>query len=208
MAQNQPKLIYFGDPMCSWCYGFSPEFSKAAEALDDQVEVQFVMGGLRPYNTETMTDLSDFLRYHWEEVSQRSGQPFQYDILSSEEIMYDTEPSCRAVVTIRHMQPESEFAFFKATQRGFYFDNNNPNTTATFVELAEKMGVDGSEFQRLFESDEMKKAVREDFLRSQEMGVRGFPTVLLKNGDQLYMLSNGYTTAEKLIARANDALKN
>ena len=208
MAQDKPKLIYFGDPMCSWCYGFSPEFSKAIKTLGNDFEFEFVMGGLRPYNTETMTDLADFLKHHWEEVGNRSGQPFQYDILNKSDIAYDTEPACRAVVTVRKINPKIEFEFFKAVQSAFYFENKNPNLTETFVAIADQFNLDKNEFKKLFESDEMKKAVREDFALSAEMGVRGFPTVIFKKGDELFLLSNGYTVAENIIEKVDRVLKN
>jgi putative protein-disulfide isomerase len=62
-AQN-PTIIYIGDPMCSWCYGFAPEITKVKEALPDY-EFKVVLGGLRPQGTETMADLGDFLEHHW-----------------------------------------------------------------------------------------------------------------------------------------------
>lgn len=208
MAQEKPTLIYFGDPMCSWCYGFSPEFNKAVETLGDRLDVELVMGGLRPYNTQTMTDLGDFLKHHWEEVHQRSGQPFQYDILRKKDLVYDTEPACRAVVTVRQMNPALAFSFFKAVQHSFYAENRNPNLTETFATVAEQLGVDKNEFKRLFESEEMKNMVREDFTYAGEMDVRGFPTVILKNGDDLYLLSNGYTEAVHLLEQVKRIVGN
>jgi len=53
-AQEKTTLIYVGDPMCSWCYGFGNEISTVISTLGDRVEVEAVMGGLRPYNTETI----------------------------------------------------------------------------------------------------------------------------------------------------------
>ena len=38
------KLIYVGDPMCSWCWGFAPEI----ESLADDYPIEVVVGGLRP----------------------------------------------------------------------------------------------------------------------------------------------------------------
>ncbi|MEO1259884.1 MAG: DsbA family protein [Bacteroidota bacterium] len=208
MAQTKPTLLYFGDPMCSWCYGFSPEFNNAMMALDEKVDVQLIMGGLRPYNRETMKDLSGFLKGHWEEVHERSSQPFQYGILEEENMYYDTEPSCRAVVTVRQMNPAIEFAFFKAVQQSFYFKNNDPNLTETFVNLAGAFDLDKNEFRQLFESDEMKVKVRQDFEHSAEMGVRGFPTVLLQKGEELFLLSNGYVKAGNIVEKVEQVLKN
>lgn len=208
MAQEKNTIIYFGDPMCSWCYGFSPEFSKVVAEMDEKINVELVMGGLRPYNTETMADLGGFLKHHWEEVGKRSGQPFQYDILNASDILYDTEPACRAVVTVRQMDTSLEFEFFKAVQHAFYFENKNPNLTSTFTEIAGQFNLDKNKFQQLFESEALKKAVQKDFTRSVEMGVRGFPTVIFIKGEDYYLLSNGYTKAEVIIAKINQVMNN
>ena len=54
MTKNQ--LVYFADPMCSWCYGFSPVIAALAERFEDRLPLQVVMGGLRAGNTEPMRD--------------------------------------------------------------------------------------------------------------------------------------------------------
>ncbi len=201
MTQTKSQLIYFGDPMCSWCYGFSPEISETLDSLSERVDFKLVMGGLRPYNTETMADLGDFLKGHWEEVGQRSGQPFSYDILKDTSFVYDTEPACRAVVLMRKLQPESEFEFFKKIQQSFYKKNKNTNQTATYSELAATYGLDKDDFAQQFESDEIKESVKADFNYSQQVGVRSFPTVVLQVGEQYYLIAQGYVEAKQMIEK-------
>jgi len=48
ISAQDKSIIYIGDPMCSWCYGFGPEISKI-KAEFPEVDFQIVMGGLRPY---------------------------------------------------------------------------------------------------------------------------------------------------------------
>jgi len=206
MAQSKAKLIYIGDPMCSWCYGFSPEMSEALESLSESVDFQLVMGGLRPYNTETMADLGDFLKGHWEEVNKRSGQPFSYDILKDKTFVYDTEPACRAVVLMRKLKPEAEFDFFKKVQTAFYHKNKNTNLTETFAELAKEYGLDKKEFAKKFESDEWKEKVKKDFSYAQSIGVRSYPTLVLQNGDDVYLIAQGYVEAETIIEKCEKIL--
>lgn len=203
MSQEKATLLYFGDPMCSWCYGFSPEFSKAIKALEGEVNVELVMGGLRPYNTQTMTELGDFLQHHWEEVGQRSGQQFKYDILKDASFVYDTEPACRAVTTIRELKPEVEFEFFKAIQKAFYFENKNTSDLTTYTDLSDQFGFEKTAFAEIFESAAMKVKVKKDFEKSATMGVRGFPTVILKKGEKVILISNGYAEAEQVIDKVN-----
>ncbi|MFT6319154.1 MAG: putative protein-disulfide isomerase [Granulosicoccus sp.] len=206
MAQSKAQLIYFGDPMCSWCYGFSPEMSEALDSLAEDVDFQIVTGGLRPYNTETMADLGDFLQQHWEDVNKRSGQPFSYEILKDKTFVYDTEPACRAVVLMRALKPESEFEFFKEIQTQFYQKNKNTNLTETYAELATAFGLNKTEFAKKFESDEFKEKVKEDFTYAQNIGVQSYPTLVLKNGDDLYLIAQGYVEAETIIEKCEKIL--
>lgn len=207
MAQTKATLIYVGDPMCSWCYGFAEEINKAVEDLKDKADFQLVMGGLRPYNTETMADLGDFLKHHWEQVNQRSGQPFKYDILSDKTFVYDTEPPSRAVIVMRKLKPEAELAFFKQVQRAFYMHNKNTNLVDTYLELANEFGVDPKVFQKEFESEEMKSAAKAEFAQAAAMGVRSFPTVLLRVGESLAIIANGYTTAQRIESAVEEQLQ-
>lgn len=199
MSQEKATLIYIGDPMCSWCYGFAPELEKTVEELADEVDFEMLMGGLRPYNKQTMKDLQGFLTEHWEHVNEASGQPFSYEILNSTTIPYDTEPPSRAVLVVRKLAPEKELAFFSAVQTAFYKDNKNTTDIQTYLDIAKSFDIDEKAFQKEYESEAMKQASRDDFATSGEMGIRGFPSMVLKKGDQLYLISNGYTKAAKII---------
>ena len=198
MSQEKATLIYVGDPMCSWCYGFAPELSDAVDALDEAVDIQVVMGGLRPYNTQKMPDLADFLKEHWEQVNGRTGQPFSYGVLT-ENYAYDTEPPSRACVVVREMKPDLEMEFFKALQTLFYVENKDMNVVGSYLPLVKKMGLDVEEFKTKFASEEMKAAVRADFDFAGSIGVRGFPSMVLKKGEEYILISNGYTSSEKII---------
>lgn len=199
MATPESTLIYIGDPMCSWCYGITDELAAVKEQFDGKLNFELVMGGLRPYNTQTMSELKDFLAHHWEDVHKASGQQFKYDILDSETITYDTEPPCRANVVVRQLAPKQAFAFFKATQKAFYLHNKNMHLAETYHDILKELGIDTQEFDQLFASDEMKVLVRRDFERSAEWGVRGFPTLILEHKGKLTMITNGFSKSEVMI---------
>ncbi len=202
---SKTQLIYIGDPMCSWCYGFGVELEKT-KAYFNTMDFKMVMGGLRPYNTETMTDLGDFLKEHWEHVAEASGQPFNYDILGQRDFVYDTEPPSRAVLVVRKLAPEKEFDFFHAVQKAFYYYNKNTHDVTTYIEIAEGMGIDGTSFRKWFESEEMKQAVKGDFQFAANLGVRGFPTLVLKYGEEYYLISNGFSKHENIVKTIDNIL--
>jgi len=199
MAQEKATLIYVGDPMCSWCYGFAPEISKALGELGESIDFQLLMGGLRPYNTETMADLEEFLLHHWEDVAKRSGQAFKYEILKDHSFVYDTEPAARAVVVVRTLQPDAEFAFFKDIQTAFYAENKNTHEVATYLPLCDRYGIDQTAFKKAFASEEYKEKTRDDFKLSGALGVRGFPSLVVKKGGEYFLIANGYTNSEMIV---------
>lgn len=207
MAQDKPTLIYIGDPMCSWCYGFAPELSKAADLLEDKVEMKLIMGGLRPYNTEHIDGMKTFLKEHWEHVNQASDQPFNYAILDDPEFIYDTEPPSRAVLVVRYLQPESELAFFKDVQNMFYAQNAHTHVAKNYHDLLDKYDINKDAFDTAFHSDDMKALIRQDFADSQAMGIRGFPSMVLLKDGKYTLIANGYTKAEKVVNMVNKIIE-
>ncbi|RMG21555.1 MAG: DsbA family protein [Bacteroidetes bacterium] len=196
-------IWYIGDPLCSWCWGFSPQFEQLMDALKGEAQLRIRMGGLRPGTREVMDErLKSFLSHHWHEVHHRSGQPFSFDIMKRDDFVYDTEPPCRAVIVMRHLQPAKEWAFFKAIQYAFYAQNKDTNQTATYLPLVEELGVDWETFREKFESDTFKKKSWQEFAEVAELGIRGFPSVLLQTSGRVHPITLGYMQASLMLERA------
>lgn len=196
----QDKLIYVGDPMCSWCYGFAPQLEQLVAEHKDQMEIELVTGGLRPYFQQPINEMKDFLSEHWSDVNKASQQPFNYDILDRADLHYDTEPACRAVVAVRHINPAKEFEFFKLTQEAFYFENKDLRAVDSYDHILDKLDLDKATFKTYFESAEYKELVKKDFARASDLGVQGFPAVLFQSSDKVVVLARGYTSAEAVNA--------
>ena len=207
MAQSDAKIIYVGDPMCSWCYGIAPEFSDLMKELEGKVEFELVLGGLRPYNEQKMIELKDFLTGHWREVHEKSGQEFNYGILDDTNISYDTEPPSRAAVVVRQMSPNQEIAFFKKSQSLFYQENKNMHLAESYYSLLDELNLDKEEFTSLFNSSEMKTKIKEDFARAASLGVNSFPTILIVYNGKIQAIARGYSTADKMIDRVEQIIK-
>lgn len=197
LNDKTPLIIYIADPMCSWCYGFAPEIAKV-KAGYPSFEFRTIMGGLRPGGTDTMASMAEFLEHHWKEMSARTGQPVNYGIIGDETFVLDTEPGCRAVVAARKMDVKDDLAFFHEVQKAFYVDNSPMTDSETFANIAEKVGLDKAAFKAMFEDEETKYDTRAEFQLSSEMGIRGFPSVVVRHNGQLFLASNGYRTFEDL----------
>lgn len=200
-------LTYVGDPMCSWCYGFGVPLGQLLARFPG-LPVQLVLGGLRAYNTQVMDDsLKTKLRGAWAGVAQRSGQPFSEALFERQDFIYDTEPACRAVVTVREHAPQLALAMYHAIQQAFYADGRDTTKAAVLGEIWDEVHGRTKEawghinFLRDFDSEAMRQLTREDFGQAQRWGVRGFPTLLAVQDGQAQILTSGYADAEVLAER-------
>jgi len=200
MTTLNKELIYVGDPMCSWCYGFAPTKLKLEEQCAGRAVTTLVVGGLHTDWTEPQdAERKKFLDEHWHEIGERSGQPFKFDILERDDFVYNTEAVCRAAVTAREIEG-NVFAlnFFTHLQSAFYAENQDVTEDTVLIDLATNFGLAGDEFSKLFSSDEMKQKTQEDFHFAQRLGVSGFPTVVVNDKNGFAYLTVGYQPYESL----------
>lgn len=201
-------IIYVGDPMCSWCWGIANELEQLRKEFEENCDFQLVVGGLRPGGGDKWdADFKQFLKKHWEHVHKASGQPFNYDLLKKEYFNYDTEPACRAVRVVRDLASKKEFAFFKAIQSHFYVENEDPNHIDFYQTLCKQLNINFDDFKTKFESEKYKTLVREDFAQSASWGIRGFPSIVLQQGEQLYLISSGYLGFHQMKERIEGIIK-
>ncbi|WFC64529.1 hypothetical protein EWH21_23300 [Pseudomonas sp. REST10] len=207
------QIIYIGDPMCSWCWGIEP----ALRELQDHCELRglsfsIVLGGLRPGGGDPWNaEFKAFLRQHWEEIGEATGQPFSFDILERAHFSYDTEPACRAVVTARHMLAGASsrklYAIFSAIQRKFYVANADPTQLGFYESIIEGAGLDFARFTELYEGDSARQWTRGDFELSHRLQVRAFPTLLARTDSGFVQLATGFARAASLIVKVEDVFR-
>ncbi len=203
-----PHLIYVMDPMCDWCYGFAPIMRDFKRAQEGKLNFKLVMGGLRPYTDAPMdADTKAAVRGHWEEVRQATEQPFDFGFFDREGFVYNSEPACRAVVTMRHLHPEKELPMAEEIQQAFYARNNDVTQAEVLAEIALGQGIAEDVFLEKFTSDEMKEKTKQDFVIARHLQANAFPSLYLLNGHHVYLLSRGYTLPEALNAKLSSLLK-
>ncbi|MGF6754558.1 putative protein-disulfide isomerase [Paraburkholderia sp. GAS42] len=201
--EEDMKLIFVGDPMCSWCYGFSKEMASIVESMPE-LEVQIVVGGMAAGSTTVLDDAGKQFRLtHWARVEQMSGAEFNREaLMARKNFVYDTEPVCRAVVAARMVAPAGDLLkVFRALQRAFYVDGLDTTDGKVLADVgAQALAAQGFEgtaeaFFKVWSSEEAIDAAQADFALTQRMGVRGFPTLFVELDGQIGQLSSGYATA-------------
>ncbi|MFL5297178.1 MAG: DsbA family protein [Phenylobacterium sp.] len=197
-----PHLIYFSDPMCSWCYGFSPVIEQIRTTFGGALPIRVVMGGLRPGTEESMTEEAKLeVGDHWTHVHEATGLPFNGAGMSAPGFVYDTDPAARAVIVARRDSEEMAAAFLGRTQRAFYAEGRDVTRAETLGEIAEELGLDREPFLEAWNTEEAKQETWRDYAISQRAGVTGFPTLVAgPNEDGVYgVVTRGYAPGEQVV---------
>ncbi|HQT65823.1 MAG: protein-disulfide isomerase [Acidocella sp. 20-57-95] len=207
---NQPHLVYFADPMCSWCWGFSPVVSAIRAEFGDQLPVRLVLGGLRPGTITPMDEAAKAsTRSHWEHVHAASGQRFDHKFFDRLNFIYDTEPACRAVVLARRHSMNMALDMLAAIHQAFYAENQDVTTPDVLAYIFASLGGDEAMFRAEFSDAALLQETQQDFYISQQTGVTGFPTLIAgSHADAPFdLVTQGFQTAAHILPALKDWLR-
>ena len=200
MTISSPHLLYIADPMCSWCYGFSPVIRAIAAHFGERLPLRLMVGGLRAGNTVAMTQKDrDYIRGAWTRVNAASGQPFDFAFFDRKHFVYDTEPACRAVVAARSIAPEKALPTMAAISAGFYGANRDTTNPHVLADVAAECGLDRDAFLAAFQSADIRNETFRDFLLAKDMGVEGFPCLVVGGPEQYALVTNGFRPIDGVI---------
>ncbi len=204
---TRPLLWYFADPMCSWCWGFAPVMAALRADFGARMEIALVLGGLRAGETAPLTPTAraDIL-HHWQQVHERTGQPFRFENALPDGFVYDTEPASRAVVAVASMAATHTFAMFTAIQHAFYAEGRDVTRVAELAAYAAKLGVEAADFGAAFASETMRERTHAHFRQARRAGVRGFPTLILQRDHVLTPITTGWQAFDTVRAAIEQAL--
>jgi putative protein-disulfide isomerase len=205
-------FVYFADPMCSWCYGFSPVVSALRRRYGDVLPIRLVMGGLRPGTTEPMPEKARrSLVHHWDEIAALTGQPFSPALAEREGFVYDTDPAAKAVVLARRTSQDAGLDYLERAHRAFYAEGQDVTDTGVLADLAAELGFDRFAFLTALTADDgLKGETWRDYAVAQRAGATGFPTLVVGPGaDGTYALvTRGYQAGETVLAGVDGWLAN
>ena len=157
------------------------------------------MGGLRAGNTEAMRPRTSSTSATRGKGGAATGQPFDMGFLARESFVYDTEPACRAVVTARRLLPDLALPFMARVSR-----RSTPRTATSRRPMKSRRSRrrPASTARSSARRSRLPRPSNEtfrDFLTAQELGIRGFPTLIAGSEDKGYaLLTNGYRPFEDL----------
>jgi len=212
-AATHPELLYLHDPLCGWCYGLSPAIVRLQADFADRLDVSVLCGGMVVGDDAgPIAATWDYIRQALAEVETVTGVQFGEAFRALGEAgayYYDSAPPSRAIVAFRLItqDPARTVAFAHVVQQALFRDGLDLNEAATYVPLLAPFEVDAVEFTRRWTAPETAQAARQEFAAVARIGVQGFPTAVVRIGEQGYVLARGYQPYEQLRAGLEQLLR-
>jgi putative protein-disulfide isomerase len=196
-----PVLYYVHDPMCSWCWGFRPVWTRVQEALNGIVNIQYVLGGLAPDTDQPMSESMQIsIRDNWRKIQRDIPQiEFNYDFWTLCKPRRSTYPACRAVIAARMQQPLKEKEMILAIQQAYYLNARNPSDEEVLTQLAADIGLDADIFVSDFKSKACHDALENELLLARELYVSSFPALVLSKGNTDTVIHIDYTSTDNIL---------
>lgn len=201
------QLFYIMDPMCSWCWAFSPSIDLLRKTYP-QLPITYLLGGLaQDSDTPMPVEQQAYIRSIWETIEQKTGANFNYNFWSECSPRRSTWPACRAVIAAEQLRQGSAENMAKAIQHAYYLNAQNPSDIETLTALASQQAFDEQTFSEALNSDETHRLLAQHRAISQQMEANGFPALRLTYDNKLYRVTDGYMDAESTMQKLASLMK-
>lgn len=201
-TMEKPKIIYVYDPMCGWCYGFSPVIKEIENEYKQKFNFEIISGGMVVGDREgPIGDFADYILSAYKRVESTTGIKFgepYLDLLKKKDYFSSSVKPSIALSYIKEIKPEISISFAYDMQKRLYFDGKLLHENESYLPLLEKYQINKEDFFKAIESDFYKTKAFEDFNTSRKLDVRGFPSVILFKDGKYQFITSGYTSKKEL----------
>jgi 2-polyprenyl-6-methoxyphenol hydroxylase-like FAD-dependent oxidoreductase/predicted DsbA family dithiol-disulfide isomerase len=196
--RKEIQVLYFTDPICSTCWIIQPTLRKLKLEYDNYINIEYCMGGLLSswdeYSSSKIMKPTDAAR-HWEEVGAEHGMPLDGDIWYEDPLTSSYPPSI-AFKAAQMQDPERAILFLRRIKEMVFTQKKNIIKWEHLRRAAFDVGLDSARLLRDYEG-RAKELFRQDILLSQQLGVKGFPTLFFSNGDHNKFVLRGLQPYER-----------
>jgi len=210
MNQKNVKIVYVYDALCGWCYGFSPVMNKVYKKYNNSVDFEVVSGGLmRGEKMGPIGEVAPFIKDGYKQVEETTGVEFGTEFLRNFEegsMMFTSLPAAVAMSVFKLYQPEKAIEYASAIQYAIYFEGMPPEPYDGYAAVASTFGIDAEGFLKQMNKDMLQQQAYADFTIAEDLGITGFPAVVIQDGTRLYKVSNGYTSYDDIVASIDRVL--
>ncbi|MGB0177239.1 MAG: DsbA family protein [Owenweeksia sp.] len=200
---TKPVIYYIYDALCGWCYGFSHVIQEFYSNNKDHYDFQVLSGGMVTGEQEgPVGEVAGYIKTAYQDVEKTTGiefgKAFLEDVLEEGAAYFSSVPPALAMALFRTQRPEAVVPFATRLQKAIYFEGMPPAELSTYATCAREFNMDGELFQQRMTDPAVQNLVQQEFHVVARWGIKGFPSVVYKDGDHAYMISRGYSPLAEL----------
>lgn len=136
----------------------------------------------------------------WQKIQQTvTGTQFNFDFWEKCSPRRSTYQACRAVIAARNQGNQNEEPMILAIQQAYYLKARNPADLDTLIELADQIGLDHERFIADITSHAVNQMLMKEIAFMRQLGVKGFPTMLLENKGQFTNIAHDYKDTNSVL---------
>jgi putative protein-disulfide isomerase len=201
MRNESVALLYFFDPLCGWCYAFHPVLDQLVSAHPGW-ELEYVSGGMvRGASEGPVGVMSDYILGELPRVEEMTGVKFGegFKAMMREGTRHSSSvPPSRALAVFKNYFPEHVRAFVKELFAAHFDAGNDLNRLETYLDICSNLGVNAELFAQYVADENSLRSASEDFQFTSNCGISGFPALVLKKGEEYFLIAKGYSSFEQV----------
>lgn len=203
-AQNEKPIVYYVyDPLCGWCYGFSPVINQIVTKYGEEFEFKVIPGGMvLGDRVGPVNEVAPYIKDAYKRVEEMTGvtfgQPYLDDLLNDGNTIMNSWPGCLATTIFNTLNPNQAVKYASAIQSAIYSDGISPEDMDHFIQLAAEYQVDTEKFRTMTQEKEWHEKTLDNFKLSSDLGVTGFPTLVLEKNGERTILVRGYANQQRI----------
>lgn len=203
---SEKRLVYIFDPLCGWCYGFSPVVRQLYDATKRRADWDVLAGGMVVGDrVGPIGLLADFLKQTIPRLEAttgvRFGQAFHTQVLEPGTMVLSSLEPSRALQTVKILARDRAFTYAGLLQKALYEEGRDVTSLAVLGELAEQARVVGFEIEYL--KTDTYEATVDEFRSVAALGVTGFPTLVGFDNGEPRVFSRGWAPFDRVFEAVN-----
>lgn len=202
---NKLKLYYVQDALCGWCYGMGPVIKRLHEEQGQKYTFEVLSGGMiRGNNVRPISGMADYIRQVAPRLEETTGvkltEVYHREILDKGVYISNSEPPAVAMAILKEQFPEQQVPLAAAIQEQHFVAGKDLNEVETYLPVVQAFGADEAGFREKFVARDYLEKARKEFELVSNWGINGFPAIVCKANEKLYLAAQGYQPFDQLSA--------
>ncbi len=182
---SKVKLIYYTDPICSFCWAIEPQFRKFKLDYAPYVEIEYRMGGLlkdwdgfKDGNNGITCPMD--VAEHWEEVAKYSDMSIDGDVWINTPLN-SSYPASIAYKALLNQTEEIALKYLRIVREMLFLENKDISNMEHILEAVKRTDANIHQFILDFRNPQSEESFLTDIQVGKDMGIKGFPTFIFIN---------------------------